>query len=221
MPPDIQETITYNWNTTDIPHGNYTIKAVATPVPEEIDTADNTFTGGTLSIKLWPNIAITETTPSKTVVGEGYTVYIDVTIENQGSDEATFNVSLYWNDTIIDTFTNITLTGLNSLTISSTWNTSGWTKGVYIISAHASLVPDETNTDDNTLVYDRAVIITVPGDTDGDRDIDIYDIVRLASVYGAKRGESRFNPNCDIDGNGEINIYDIVIATSRYGYKET
>ena len=219
--PDNQETITYNWNTTDIPYGNYTIKAVASIVPEEIDIEDNTFIGGTLSIKLWPNIAITEAALSKTVVGQGHVVDIDVTIENQGSDEATFNVSLYWNDTIIGTFTNITLTGLNSLTISFTWNTSGWTKGVYIISAHASLVPGETNTDDNTLIYDRAVIITVPGDTDGDRDIDIYDIVRLASVYGAKRGEARFNPNCDIDSNGEINIYDVVIATSGYGYKET
>jgi len=219
--PDNQETKTYNWNTTDIPHGNYTIKAVASIVPEEIDTADNTFIWGTLSIKLWPNIAITKLTPSKTVVGEGYTVYIDVTIENQGSDEATFNVSLYWNDTIIGTFTNITLSGLESMIVSYTWNTSGWTKGVYIISAHASLVPGETNIDDNTLIYDGAVIITVPGDTDGDRDIDIYDIVRLASVYGAERGEARFNPNCDIDGNGEINIYDVVIATSGYGYKET
>jgi parallel beta-helix repeat protein len=217
--PDNQETITYNWNTTDIPYGNYTIKAVASIVPEEIDIEDNTFIGGTLSIKLWPNIAITEAALSKTVVGQGHVVDIDVTIENQGSDEATFNVSLYWNDTIIGTFTNITLTGLNSLTISFTWNTSGWTKGVYIISAHASLVPGETNTDDNTLIYDTAVIITVPGDTDGDRDIDIYDIVRLTSIYGAKRSEPGFNPNCDIDGNDVINIFDVVIATSQYGYK--
>ena len=220
MPPDIQETITYNWNTTDIPPGNYTIKAFATPVPEEIDIEDNTFIAGTLSIKLWPNIAITEITPSKTVVGQGYTMQIDVTIENQGSDQAIFNVTLYCNYTVIGTLTNITLRGLNSIAIPYTWNTSGWTKGVYIISANASLVIGETNTDDNTFVCNRAVIITVPGDTDGDMDIDIYDIVRIASIYGAKRGEARFNPNCDIDGNGEINIYDVVIATSRYGYKE-
>ena len=219
--PGNQETKTYNWNTTDIPHGNYTIKAVASIVPGEIDTADNTFIWGTLSIKLWPNIAITKLTPSKTVVGEGYTVYIDVTIENQGSDDTTFDVSIYVNDTTIGTFTNITLSGLESMIISYTWNTSGWTKGVYTISAHASLVPGETNTDDNTLIYNGEVIITVPGDTDGDRDIDIYDIVRLASVYGAKKGEARYNPNCDIDGNDKINIYDVVIATSRYGYKET
>jgi len=218
--PDNQETTTYNWNTTNIPPGNYTIKAFATPVPEEIDIEDNTFIAGTLSIKLWPNIAITEITPSKTVVGQGYTMQIDVTIENQGSDQAIFNFTLYCNDTVIGTFTNIKLTGLNFITISYTWNTSGWTKGVYIISANASLVIGETNTNDNTFVCNRAVIITVPGDTDGDMDIDIYDIVRLASIYGAKRGEARFNPNCDIDGNGEINIYDVVIATSRYGYKE-
>jgi len=60
----------------------------------------------------------------------------------------------------------------------------------------------------------------VPGDVDGDGDVDIYDIVRLASAYGAMIGESRFNPNYDIDGNDEINIHDVVIATSQYGYKE-
>jgi hypothetical protein len=49
--------------------------------------------------------------------------------------------------------------------------------------------------------------------------MDIYDIVRLTSIYGAKRGEPGFNPNCDIDGNDVINIYDVVIATSRYGYR--
>jgi len=65
------------------------------------------------------------------------------------------------------------------------------------------------------------IIVTVPGDTDGDRDVNIYDIVRLAWAYGAKRGEPRFNPNCDIDGSDEINIYDAVIATSRYGYRES
>ena len=221
IPPDSQETIIHNWNTTGIPHGTYTIKAIASIVPEETDIEDNTFIGGALFIKLWPNIAITNITSSKTVVGQGYTVQIDITIENQGSDEATLDINVYVNETTVGTFTNITLAGLNSTTFSHAWNTEGWAKGVYIISAYASTVLGETDTADNTFTYDGLITITVPGDTDGDRDIDIYDIVRLASIYGSRRGESRFNPNCDIDSNNEINIYDVVIATSRYGYKDS
>jgi hypothetical protein len=82
-------------------------------------------------------------------------------------------------------------------------------------------VPGETDqqAEDNIIIYGY-VKVTVPGDIDGDRDIDIYDIVVIASAYGAKIGESRYVPNADIDGNGEISIYDAVIAASRYGTRE-
>jgi hypothetical protein len=55
---------------------------------------------------------------------------------------------------------------------------------------------------------------------DGDKDVDIYDIVKIASVYGVKIGEPRYIANCDINNDGKIDIYDAVIATSRYGYRE-
>jgi parallel beta-helix repeat protein len=163
------------------------------------------------------DIAVNLTT-SKTVVGQGYNLKINVYTTNEGNRLETVNVTVYINTTIITQTVNLTI---GTTTITFIWNTSGFAKGNYTISAYAQPVPGEKNTGDNSLAYSGVIIITVPGDTDGDRDIDIYDIVRLASVYGAKRGEPRFNPNCDIDGNGEINIYDVVIATSRYGYKES
>jgi len=39
-------TITFTWNTTGVPYGNYTISAYATPVPGESYTADNTYPDG-------------------------------------------------------------------------------------------------------------------------------------------------------------------------------
>ena len=92
-------------------------------------------------------------------------------------------------------------------------------KGNYTLSVYAWPVYGETDTHDNSLAYGSIIIVTVSGDTNGDGNMDIYDIVRLTSIYGAKRGEPGFNPNCDIDGNDVINIYDVVIATSRYGYR--
>jgi len=43
-------TITFGWNTNAVPFGDYTIKAIASTVPEEVDTADNTYVGGTVTI---------------------------------------------------------------------------------------------------------------------------------------------------------------------------
>ncbi len=43
-------SITFSWNTTGVPEGNYVIKAVADVVPGEVDIADNTYVDGTVTI---------------------------------------------------------------------------------------------------------------------------------------------------------------------------
>jgi parallel beta-helix repeat protein len=171
-----------------------------------------------MSIRGTHDMAVTNVAISKTVIGQGYSATINVTVQNQGSLTQVFDVTVYANTSIIQTL-SIYLTSGSSTTRTITWSTTGWTKGAYTLKVFVTIVPGETDTADNTFTY-GIVKVTVPGDTDGDRDIDIYDIVKIASAYGAKRGEARFNPNCDIDSNDVINIYDVVIATSRYGYKE-
>ena len=161
------------------------------------------------------NVAITNITTSKTIVGQGFNLYIKIQAENKGNRLETVNVTVYINTTTITQTVNLTI---GTTTLTFTWNTTGFAKGNYTISAYAWPVPAETDTGDNSLAYGGVIIVTVPGDTNGNGNIDIYDIVKIASAYGAKRGESRYDANSDIDGNGEINIYDVVIATSRYGY---
>jgi parallel beta-helix repeat protein len=164
------------------------------------------------------DIALIDMAPSKTVIGQTYTASIQVTVKNQGSYTETFNISFYANTTLIQTKT-VTLPSLSSTNVTINWTTTGWNKGAYTLSAYAPPLPGEIDQSDNSLA-DGIVKVTVPGDVDGDRDIDIYDVVKIASVYGTKIGEPRYIANCDINGDGEINIYDVVIATSRYGYKE-
>ena len=164
------------------------------------------------------DLAVTNTIISKTVIGQGYSATVNITVQNQGSQTQIFNITIYANTSIIQTLQLYLLSG-NTSTRTITWNTTGWTKGAYTLKATVTTIPAETDTADNTFTY-GIVKVTVPGDVDGDRDIDIYDIVKIASAYGAKIGESRYNANSDIDGNGEINIYDVVTATSRYGYTE-
>jgi len=74
----------------------------------------------------------------------------------------------------------------------------------------------ETLIQDNLLV-DGWVFVTIQGDVDGDRDVDIFDIVMMASAYGSGEGDPAYNPIYDIDGDGDIDIFDIVAAAGNYG----
>ena len=163
------------------------------------------------------DVAVTNITLSRTVIGQGYGMSINVTAENQGDFEETFNVTLYANTAIVHILTVYNLTIGNSTTVTFTWNTTGFAKGNYTISATADTVPSETDTADNMLSAAMDVCVTIPGDVDGDRDVDIYDIVRMLGVYGVSKPDPRYDPSCDIDNDGDIDIYDIVIAAGNYG----
>jgi hypothetical protein len=168
------------------------------------------------------DVAVTNVTSSKTVVGQGYSLTINVTIENQSETSETFNVTLYANATSIASQT-VSLTIGNSTTITFTWDTSGFAMGNYTIWAYATPIPGEIQTADNTLA-NGSILVTIPGDVDGDLedghyDVDLFDAVKLLACYGAKEGDSNFDPNCDIDGSGQVFLFDAVILLSRYGQK--
>jgi outer membrane protein assembly factor BamB len=165
------------------------------------------------------DVAIIDVIQSKNVVGEAYPVSINVTIMNQGELTENFNVTLYANTTIIGTLTNITLPSGNSTTITFTWNTTGMAKGNYTISAAVDAVPGETDLSDNDFT-DGWVVVTIPGDVDGNFWVEIYDIVKICVSYNSKMGDPQYKPNLDMDGDGDIDIFDVVIACIHYGQKD-
>ena len=111
---------------------------------------------------------------------------------------------------------NVTLAGGNSSVITLQWNTTTIAKGYYTISADVDPLSYETDFIDNTYI-DGSIFVTIAGDVDGDRDVDIYDIVRMAGVYGVSLPDPRYDPVSDMDGDSDIDIYDIVIAAGNYG----
>jgi len=84
------------------------------------------------------DMAITSVTPFKTVVGQGYFMSINITVENQGDFTETFSVTTYAKTNIIQTKT-INLTSGDSTTITFTWDTTGFAKGNYTIKAHKGI----------------------------------------------------------------------------------
>jgi len=138
--------LNFLWNTTGVDEGTYTIKANATEVLGEIDTADNLFTDDTVTVSPEPmhDVAVTDVT-SPAEVAEGDDASIDVDVSNPGDFEETFNVTLTYDTTLIKT-EPITLASGNSTTISFTWNTTGVTPDTYTITAEAILSTDENLT---------------------------------------------------------------------------
>ncbi|MEM3577487.1 MAG: PQQ-binding-like beta-propeller repeat protein [Candidatus Bathyarchaeia archaeon] len=167
------------------------------------------------------DIAVTNVSPYKNIVGQGYTMNISVTVENQGDHKETFNVTLYANTTAIETM-EVTLESGESTTITFIWNTGGaggigvFDKGNYALWVYAWPVLGETDTSDNTF-SDGIVYVGIPGDINGDGTVDIYDAILLSTSFGAKQGDPNWNPNADLDNTGEIDIFDAIILSTHFG----
>ncbi len=163
------------------------------------------------------DVAVTIVNPLKTIVGEDYPLFINVTVQNQGAHSETFNVTVYANSTVINQ-TQITLAGGNTTSYIFTWDTTAYNYGYHIISAFANYVPSETDTTDNFLTYGD-VMVTIPGDVNGDRIVDIFDIGFISSHWypGPPIGPSGYHPNADINGDGAIDIFDIGITSANWG----
>ncbi|MCJ7470389.1 PQQ-binding-like beta-propeller repeat protein [Candidatus Bathyarchaeota archaeon] len=221
-----EQTLQIPWNTTGVDIGNYTICVNATLAPHltDNDPADNTKCFD-IAVELGVHdIKVTDVRPGKTVVGQGYNATINVTVVNEGNfTEYDISVTAYWyNGTHINqTIGSTTIPELRinaSIIVNITWNTTGFAYGNYTVWAYAWPVEGETETADNTFV-DVWVIVTIPGDVDGDFDVDIYDVVAICVAYGSKIGEPAYVPECDINCDGKIDIYDVVIACTHYGQK--
>jgi len=222
-----QIEITFTWNTTEFTIGNYTISANATVVPGETDVTDNSYIDGMVTI-VEPSfdVAVVDINPDKTIVGDEYSLPINVTVENQADLTCTFNVTAYADlnatiigDEIIIGIQDVTLTGENFTIIIFVWDTLGVAHGNYTISAYATPLEAEADLEDNTYVDDW-IAVTIPGDLNGDFDVDLYDAVELLTRYGAKKGQPSYDSICDIDGDGDIDLYDAVKLLTNYGKKD-
>jgi len=156
LQPGNSETKTFLW-LPDIP-GTYTIFAKnATAIPGEVDTADNRFDDGEVTV-IQPvhDIAVTNVTASPTTVSPGEFVTINVTVENQGDFNETFSVTPKYElpppalpTSAAPSQTVTDLEPDSSETLSFSWNTTNMNPGVYAIKGFASIVENETEVYDN------------------------------------------------------------------------
>jgi hypothetical protein len=148
---------------------------------------------------------------TKTVVGQGFSLRIEVKILNYGIYDEALTVTAYANTTPIATQT-IALAKRNSGAFTLIWNTSGFAKGNYTLSAYAWPVQGEIDTGDNRKV-DGWVVVTIPGDATGDGLVDAKDLRALMQAWPP----AAYNPNCDLNGDEVIDGKDSRVLGLNWG----
>jgi hypothetical protein len=166
------------------------------------------------------DVAVSNITSSRTVVGQGFVQNITVTVIDLGDFTENLTVTLYANLTEIET-QETTLASGNLTTITLAWETEGFAYGNYTISGYAWPVPGQTDLSYNNCTSGW-VIVSIPGDVTGpsgwpDGKVDMRDIGAIGRLFGVSYPDPRYNPNYDLNGDGKISMVDIGIAARHFG----
>ena len=181
-------------NTNEIPH----------------DTENGTYT---IQPYNGQGIIIAGMSNSKTIVMQGYPIQTNVTVTNGELAAETFNLTLYANTTLVGNQAGINLTSGETATISfDDWDGLNLAYGYYALKACVWPVNAP-----NTNYTIGPIIMTIPGDVDGNFTVGLLDLVTVATAYGSKPGDPNWNPNADIEGNNVVGLQDLAILAQNYG----
>jgi len=180
-------TLSYQW-TPEI-DGIYNITAYSSPIQSENITANNVVSK---IVRVgYADIALISIPLNRTRAYSGSTINITIIAKNKGNFAETFSVIAYANATVIDIQAVTNLAPSDETTLIFHWNTYGFAKGNYTISAVAEKVLGETNTTDNNCTSGW-LHITKAGDFGGglpptffafDGKVDGYDLALFVQCY--------------------------------------
>ena len=160
-------------------------------------------------------------------------VHFNVTVENQGTTNESFSLTVYAGNITIQTVSVTDLAPGVSETLRLEWhipfpdfvaqffppprppdeplleNVTIW--------AEVDVVDGEVDIVDNVYFDGVVTIVWWPPDLDGNGRIDIFDIVRLIEAYGTTLGDPGYDPLKDLNQDGKVDIFDIVISVPTFG----
>lgn len=152
-------------------------------------------------------MTITNVAPFATIAGQGIPFPINVTTLNEGDEPATFNLTLYYNSTLIET-KQITQPSGTNITTTFIWNTTELTLYQnYTISASTI----------HSTLSDGTITLAIPGDINADRTVDVFDAVLLSAAAGSQPGSLNWNPNADLNADKIVDVFDAVILSGHAG----
>jgi len=207
----------------NLPNGTYDVKFIITE--ESFHSQKGDTLGGYWSTVMGCDVAftifnavhdvgITNVAASKTVVGKGYSMSVNFTVENQGDYFEDINMSMFANSSQIGNQILDSIDPHEAITGGFVWNTTDVSNGSYVVTVGVGLVPGETDFADNTMTVN--VVVSFPGDISGDGSVDIYDAIILASAFNSVSGGSNWNANSDINNDDVVDVYDAIIVAANF-----
>ncbi len=153
--------------------------------------------------------------PFQTVIGRGRTVKVNVTLTNYGWEPEVATVTLTANGTQAGSPVQTSIPYQGTGIASFLWNTTGLPLGRYILTATEANLTGESNPSNNIIT--TTVTVTIPGDVNGDRVVNIVDLVAVALAFTCRVGSACYNPNTDTNQDGVVNILDLTYVAARLG----
>lgn len=206
-------TLTFQWDTTTFAAGKYVASASASSVPGENlpCTNDNTLQDDEIILVVNHDRAVLDVSPLRSSIAQGYVLEIQVTVKNEGTYTDTFDVTLKYDSTIIETKRVTDLGSDESQTLIFQWNTTGVPFGTYTITASITPAAYEEHLADND-GSGGSVRVKFPGDVDEDDDVDHADLSLIASAFGTDSSTP------DINNDNKVDVTDLYIAATNYGH---
>jgi len=178
------------------------------------------------------DVAVTDVTvfPSGTFY-PSMSVSANVTVENQGTGDETFNVTLYAGNLTIETLTVTHLAPGSNTTLTFEWEIFPYRIMIFpppwdptevmsqnlTLKAEADVVLGEIDVADNIYVDGIINVVWLVPDINGDGKIDIKDIAQVAKAFGSYPGHPRWNPMLDFNSDEKIDIKDIATSAMIFG----
>lgn len=165
------------------------------------------------------DISVTSVSLSTNETYVGKSIDVTMIVENKGNTTETFVLTYkYVLDDAEHSIGTILIESLppkTNKTITGSWTTT--TIGVHLIKGEVSILPNETNVNDNNLTSPNAVKVKMLGDVDGDNQVSIRDLSAAARAYGSYLGHPRWNMQADITQDGIVDIRDLVLIAKNFG----
>jgi hypothetical protein len=152
----------FNWNTSGLVEGTYILTGDVPIFPNEADLSDNTYSTEVevLAVKstLIHDVAITYVNCTKSVANQGENLSIFAVVTNNGNLTESSNVSVYYDNVLIEKRPVAELLPATPQVLTFEWNTANVPVGTYQIIGRIDPVEGETNLANN-VYYDGSVQI--------------------------------------------------------------
>jgi len=130
----------------------------------------------------------------------------------------TYTIDTVWlNFTVNETAAWIGYSLDDQANVTTTSNTTiaNMTEGSHKVVVYATDLSGNTGV--SSPVYFTVLTSFIPGDMDGDMDVDIDDIYIAALAFGSNEGHPRWNILADLDNDGYVDIFDLYLIASKFG----